>query len=665
MFTLRAKSIKTKITTLILGLLIIVFGLSWAYSYRNLYEKTQEDQRVEAQTIAKLIGGISSYTFLTEDYTMLDEILQKAMENEKVLYILILDKNGNPKRENKKDRSDKRFIEVKEPIMVAEVPAGYVTLGYSIEMTYARLMRDVRATLISGLAGLAFSSAFLIFLLNRLIVRPISLLDNRAREIAVGNLTSTIDIRGEDEIASLGNSINAMAVSLKDMIFKIGGITDAVSEVTADIAGASSRVLSGATVQKNAIGETALAMEEMNNSISGIAANAESLTILSEDTASSIMEMDSAIAQVAESASVFNEFAEETAASIEEMTASIRQVAENLKTLSVSSEETSSAVSEMGASVKEVEKSAKESVKLAENVDNYASDKGMSALNSAMEGISDIKENVTAISEVINRLGKKSKDIGNILNVIDEITDQTVLLALNAAILAAQAGEHGKAFSVVADEIKDLAERTASSTKEIANLITSVQEETRSSVEMTAKGIHAVEKGTLLFKDVGGVLSSIITSSHTATERAKAIQRTTQEEVNAINQIANAVKVVADQITQITLATGEQNKGSQFIIEAAEKMKNESEQVKNATLEQAKESKLITAAIETVTGQTVQIATSTNVQRQRSSEIVKAIDKIQETTDGLIESSAEMDKAIHVLKEESKKLLLEVQKFKV
>jgi methyl-accepting chemotaxis protein len=665
MFKIGAKSIKTKIALLTLGLLIVVFSLSWGYSYWNLYKKTQEDQKAEAQTIARLIGGIASYTFLTEDYTMLDEILQKAMENEDVLSIKILDKDGNAKRENRKDRADKRFLDTTEPVMVAEAPAGNVLLRVSAEKNYSALMRDVRTTLILVLGGLALSSAFLIFLLNRLIVGPISLLDNRAKEIAVGDLTSTIDVRGEDEIASLGKSINAMALSLKDIIFKIRNITDTVTVVTADIAVSSGRVLSGATDQKGAVGETARAMEEMNNSIFGIAADAERLTEVSEDTASSIMQMDSAIAQVAESASVFNEYTAQTASSIEEMIASIAQTAENLRNLSTSSEEASAAISEMSASVKEVEQSAKESVRLAEEVDRYASDRGMTALDAAMQGMSDIRENVGALSESINRLGKKSVDIGAVLTVINDVTDQTVLLALNAAILAAQAGEHGKAFSVVADEIKNLAERTTTSTKEIAQLILSVQEETQSSVAMTAKGIGTVERGVLLVQDVAGALRDIIASSRRATEMSKAIQRTTGEEVGAINQVTNAVRIMSDEITQITRATGEQSKGSSFIIKAAEKMKDESGQIKNATREQTHESKLITNAIEKVTQQTAEVATSTKTQRARSTEIVAAVDRIHMTTDELIESSAKMDRGINALKDEAKNLLMEVQKFKV
>ena len=100
-----------------------------------------------------------------------------------------------------------------------------------------------------------------------------------------------------------------------------------------------------------------------------------------------------------------------------------------------------------------------------------------------MEGMKNIKSSVEKTNDFVKKLGVRSDEIGKILNVIDDITDQTTLLALNAAILAAQAGEHGKGFSVVAEEIKDLAERTAFSTQEIGSLIQSVQEEVKGTVQ--------------------------------------------------------------------------------------------------------------------------------------------------------------------------------------
>ena len=120
-------------------------------------------------------------------------------------------------------------------------------------------------------------------------------------------------------------------------------------------------------------------------------------------------------------------------------------------------------------------------VKSAEN--------GQAKVRQTIEGMNEIREATETAEQVIKSLGRRTKEIGAIVDVIDDVADETNLLALNAAIIAAQAGEHGRAFSVVADEIKDLADRVLASTKEIGTLISAVQEE-------SGNAIGAIEKGT-------------------------------------------------------------------------------------------------------------------------------------------------------------------------
>ena len=242
---------------------------------------------------------------------------------------------------------------------------------------------------------------------------------------------------------------------------------------------------------------------------------------------------------------------EETASSINEMLASIKQVSENTEALSASAEQTSSSITEMSVSVKEVEQRAVESARLAEKVSAEASERGMAAAAEASKGMDHIKEAVEATADVVNRLGKRSQEIGQILKVIDEVTDQTSLLALNAAILAAQAGEHGKGFAVVAEEIKDLAERTAASTQEIVSLIASVQEETAQSVQAMARGLKAVEAGASLVNVTSEVLEQVADSSRQASGMARAIEKTTAEQARGLAQITEASISIANQIEQI------------------------------------------------------------------------------------------------------------------
>jgi len=558
------------------------------------------------------------------------------------------------------------FYDLSFPLLNADDKiVGALRLGVKMETINAQLYELLLWAL--GISGFCFllSLALVYGSISRFITRPILAMEKVADRIAAGDLTHVIAVKGNDEVASLGKAVNRMAFNLKDMLGKIRNITNSVSGVTSNIASLSQGVLSVADVQKSAIEETAAAAEEMDTSISRVAKGAENLSQSAVDTSSSILQMTASIEKIAENADIFNETAHDTASSVEEMISTVKQIAESLDNVSASSEAIATSIEEVNATTRDIEHRANESVVLAEAVMMNASEKGRNASNAAMEGMENIKKSVTALSDVINLLGKKTEDIGKILTVIDNVADQTNLLALNAAILASKAGEHGKGFTIVADEIKSLAERTSVSTNEIEALITSVRDVTRSSIRKVSEGIETVEKGLRLVRDVNAALGDIVDSSRASTEMARAIQRATAEEAFVIKHITDSVEKMTEQTEKISLAITEQNKGGKFITDATEKVKELSNQVRTATSEQKVGSRQIAAVTENVTRQAEQIAEATGRQKEKSIEIVKSMEKIRNTTGGLIDSSNDMNAVISSLKDEALNLLTELQKFKV
>lgn len=482
-------------------------------------------------------------------------------------------------------------------------PVGALRIGIKASSVNAQIYKLIFWAL--GVSALCFLIAVILVYVSvsKFITKPIMHMKRAAEQIASGDLTIKVEMTGNDEIAVLGGAINRMAANLKDMLTKVRSVTNSVLSVTGNIVLSSGKVLSGASMQHKTVEKTAGFIEEIDNSISSVAMSAESLSDSAEKASSSVFEMTNSIQKVAESANIFSVSASDAASSIEEMIASIKEISDSIDFLSASSEETASSLSEINTAVKEVEGSAVESVKLAEHVTAEASEKGAGAVGSAVKGMEDIKISVGALAEVINRLGKRSEEIDQILNVIAEVAEQTSLLALNAAILAAQAGEHGKSFAVVADEIKALAGKTAASTKEIAALVESVQRETMASVEMAEKGIQSVEAGVRLGREVNLALKSILDSSYTATEKAKLIQNATTEEAYVIKSITEAITGMNEQIEHISKATKEQNKGSGLIMESVEKIKELSQHVKIATGEQSIGSRDIAETIGNVSEQ--------------------------------------------------------------
>ncbi len=540
---------------------------------------------------------------------------------------------------------------------------------FRIALKESAVNAHVRSLLVSSLLvsliSFLVATVLVYIFVDRGISRPITEMSTTAAGMAAGDLSRDIAARGETEIAALGAAINTMSSNLREMLGKIKQTGASLAEATTMMGNATLKMSQGARVQQEATEQTAMTVSEMTASIKGVAENAEEMSRAATDASSSAAEMASSIEEVARNAVALSTAAEDTAASIEQMLASIKQVSENTETLSASAEQTSASITEMSSSVKEVEQRALEAAQLAEKVSSEASNRGITAASAAIKGMKNIKETVEATADVVNRLGKRSQEIGQILKVIDEVTDQTSLLALNAAILAAQAGEHGKGFAVVAEEIKELAERTAASTQEISGLINTVREETSQSVQAMARGIKAVEEGFTLVNVTNDVLQQVADSSRQSAEMARSIEKTTAEQARGVAQITESSSSIASEIEQIARAMQEQRSGSERIGQAAERMLEITRQVKSATQEQTKGGRQIANAVESVKGQAARIAKSTAEQSIGTQHISDAVGKIQTITQEVVDVSIEMDMAVQSLKAQADALRADLEGFKI
>jgi methyl-accepting chemotaxis protein len=395
------------------------------------------------------------------------------------------------------------------------------------------------------------------------ITRPLNRLIHVAEQIGQsGDLDHTIDVHGTDEIGQLARTFDSMVKYLKEM-----------ASVSEAIAGGNL----GVEVRPRSSNDTlANAFQRMVEGLRGMVSNVR-------DAASQVA---SAATQVAASSDESARNSLQTSSAIDEVSTTMHEMSVNVQNMVRSTQTQASSVSETSASIDQMVTSIQrvaDTAKVLLDISNRSREEvhsGIGTMEKATDGLNRINTTIQASGKIIDDLGGRADDIGKIIEVIDDLAEQTNLLALNAAIEAARAGEHGLGFAVVADEVRKLAEKSAQSTKEISELIQSIQKEARKAVDNMEKSTTIVNEGLNFGQELNAALRKISNVVTEVYKFAQEIGAATNEQSNGSAQIARATTRLNEITHEINSAVEEQASGAQAVVKAMERM---SQLVQSAT----------------------------------------------------------------------------------
>jgi methyl-accepting chemotaxis protein len=286
--------------------------------------------------------------------------------------------------------------------------------------------------------------------------------------------------------------------------------------------------------------------------------------------------------EIAQMGQYFNEFIEKlqhmikkvahvtdkVASASVELSATAEEISKGTDTLTSRASQTAAAVEEMNATVGQVAQNSGKAASLAQDTVKTAQEGG-TVVSSTISGMQQLSEAVSNSATIISDLGKSSDQIGEIVRTIEDIADQTNLLALNAAIEAARAGEQGRGFAVVADEVRKLAERTTKATKEIGDMIRQIQQDTRGAVDSMQQGTQKVTAGVDLVNKTGEALSQIVRMVSESADMIRQIAVASEEQSVATQQIASDIENVAKVTKESSSGAHESAKASQDLSQLA------------------------------------------------------------------------------------------------
>jgi methyl-accepting chemotaxis protein len=390
----------------------------------------------------------------------------------------------------------------------------------------------------------------------RSITEPLTNLMKVARLIGdTGDLEHTIELKQDDEIGELARTFAKMVSYLKEM----AAVSESLAggDLTVEVKPRSTHDTLGNAFARMVEGLAGL-VRSVRDASSQVASASNQVASASDDSAKVGLQASSAI--------------DEVTSTMHEMSVNVQNMVKSTQVQASSVSETSASIDQMVASIQRVADTAKVLLDIS-NRSREEVHAGIATMEKATDGLTKINTTINSSGEIIGALGQRADDIGKIIEVIDDLAEQTNLLALNAAIEAARAGEHGLGFAVVADEVRKLAEKSAQSTKEISELIQSIQKEARKAVENMDRSTGIVNEGLELGGDLNGALHKISNVVTEVYKFAQEIGAATNEQSHGSSQIARATTRLNEITHEINSAVEEQASGAQAVVKAMERMR--------------------------------------------------------------------------------------------
>jgi len=384
--------------------------------------------------------------------------------------------------------------------------------------------------------------------------------------LAEGDLTTTVNSGHEGH-----EDMRRLILSLRRAMSQVQRVTANLHRTSNEVSEQARMLLEAARRQGGAVERTLTAVSGMGGSLQVAVKRVHQLEVFAFETTGALLEMTERLEQVVGSLTQVNTFAHTTSSLMQAMSERLANIASSGDELGRFASEAEDFVAAVEGGIDSVRRRASETNQLAIAVTATA-ERGEVLVGDSVKGMYRVEETVRKAAELMGTLGNRSTEIGRIVDVIQEIADQTNLLALNAAIIAAQAGEHGRPFGVVANEVRNLAERTTRSTREIAAMVSGVRDAVQTAVTLVQEGREQATAGVAL----GDRATEALVEIRTITQRTFTAVEATVEETQRLQAqgatVVEASRRVARRVEDVTRMAIEQSGHARELVRQTHEM---------------------------------------------------------------------------------------------
>ncbi len=419
-----------------------------------------------------------------------------------------------------------------------------ISMRYSLEDDYSAIASQKFLAIAMLIAAILLAVSILVYVIKKYVVTNIINLTDSAQKIADGDLSVNLEVDSNDETKTLSDSLTRMVNSFKK--------NDAEMAEQKAIIEQKARETEEREKYLNEC------VNKMLNAMDKFAQGDLTVSLVCDSSNETITRLytgfNNVVQNIKDMIRKLSEAVESTAETSSQISSSTEELAAGAQEQSMQASEVASSVEQMTRTILDNTHNAGEAAKKARESGEQAR-YGDEIVKETVAGMNQIAEVVNSAVEKVKELDNSTNQIGEIIQVIDEIADQTNLLALNAAIEAARAGDEGRGFAVVADEVRKLAERTSKATKQIAEMITHIQESTSGVVSSIQTGSDKAKEGSETAVKAGDSLNKIILSVHEVEEAINQVAAASEEQSTSSEQISRNIESISSVTHQTATGT--------------------------------------------------------------------------------------------------------------
>jgi len=530
-----SKSFILRVLLVLVVIQVVMIALTYSFELTDL----KQNLRLKVDAVGRLIGYASQKVLEDNDVTQVGLLMDESLKDADLVFFKLEDNSNYAVIERK--RIGNSDVSATFPILRGSEKVGILTIGYSLQSVKKAMVRRMFAKGGELALLLVALSVMVIVLFRSRVVSRVEVMESLLEKATHGDLTVAIDDRSNDEISRIAEGINFLIGQLRSSIARIAELSAASAGTTGALVTSFNESIAAMAQQHASTAEISAAIDKATQSHSLITRNTQQLHLFSGQNTLALQESVSVSKDIAGRIEQLNRGMNAAHVTVDAINRAAGKAAALAEQATQEARKGAASAGDVRNSVSMITEVITASAAQTDRTTRVISEKGIIAVSETRNSMESIHVLTESLTGSMLQLDSGSQDIAKIVSVIEEIAKRTKLLSLNTSIIAAQAGEHGKSFLVVANEMKQLSDLTANHTMEIAGILGSIQQGIAAAAAKTRDASRMVEEGSVVVAHAGEALEEILEASQNSASMVRRVMEAASVQQSGLEEVLAAL----------------------------------------------------------------------------------------------------------------------------